>query len=210
MNLKFIPLLLLFLLLPAACMPAIVHVPPETPESPSLTPSPYASLTPLPSATMTPTLSSLPLLPTPTFDEFTDDWRIGAELRPAILEYFYYRKRAHISNNLAELWTRYPDLQENVDFYKGINAEEIFIGFFQGRNPLIDGDIDLQHYEPMKIKMFDGKAEVHLHGQEIFLRVDENGDFMQAGGEFRIVLYLEKVDGKWTVSKTDQYRQGAE
>ena len=152
----------------------------------------------------------MPLLPNPTFDGFTDDWRIHAELHPAILEYFYYRKRAFISNDLAELWTRYPDLRENVDFLQGINAEEIFIGFLQNGNPLIDGDIDLQHYEPMKIKMFDSKAEVHLHGQEIFLRVDENGDFREAGHEFQIVLYLEKVDGRWTVYKTDQYRQGAE
>jgi hypothetical protein len=210
MKIKFAHLLLLALIAPAACMPAIVYVPPESPESPSLTPSPYASLTPLPSATMTPTLSTLPLLPTPTFDEFTDDWRIHAELRTAILEYFYYRKRAFISNDLAELWSRYPDLRENVDFLKGINAEEIIIGFLQGGNPLIDGNIDLQHYEPIKIKMFDGKAEVHIHGQEIFLRIDENGDFREAGHEFRIVLFLEKLDGKWTVYKTDQYRQGAE
>jgi hypothetical protein len=117
---------------------------------------------------------------------------------------------AFISNDLTELWIRYPDLRENIDFYKGINAEEIFVGFLQGGNPLIDGNVDLQHYEPIKIKMFDGKAEVHLHGQEIFLRVDENGDFREAGHEFSIVLYLEKLDGKWTVNKTDQYRQGAE
>ena len=191
-------------------MPAIVYVPPETIESPSLTPSPYVSLTPQSPATMIPNSSPMPLLPYPTFDGFTDDWRIHAELHPAILEYFYYRKRAFISNDLAELWTRYPDLRENVDFLQGINAEEIFIGFLQNGNPLIDGDIDLQHYEPMKIKMFDSKAEVHLHGQEIFLRVDENGDFREAGHEFQIVLYLEKVDGRWTVYKTDQYRQGAE
>lgn len=191
-------------------MPAIVYVPPETLENPSLTPSPYASLTLQPPATMIPNSSPMPLLPNPTFDGFTDDWRIHAELHPAILEYFYYRKRAFISNDLAELWTRYPDLRENVDFLQGINADEIFIGFLQGGNPLIDGDIDLQHYEPMKIKIFDSKAEVHLHGQEIFLRVDENGDFREAGHEFQIVLYLEKVDGRWTVYKTDQYRQGAE
>ena len=57
MNLKFIPVIFFSLLLPVGCLPAIVYVPPETLESPSLTPSPYASLTPIrtPTPILTPT-----------------------------------------------------------------------------------------------------------------------------------------------------------
>jgi hypothetical protein len=65
MKTKWAALLLLAFLFPAACIPAIVYVSPESPESPSLTPSSYASLTPI--RTPTPTLVPTNTPPPPTY-----------------------------------------------------------------------------------------------------------------------------------------------
>jgi hypothetical protein len=51
--------------------------------------------------------------------------------------------------------------------------------------------------------MGNGKAEVLVHGLELFLYKDEAGQYDDSGGEFKIVLFLSSQGNQnWTVDKT--------
>ncbi len=69
---------------------------------------------------------------------------------------------------------------------------------------LFDGNIFPEYYERIKVKMTQDGAEVLVHGMELYLFVDDYGNFSDSGGEFKIVLYLKKKDARWNVYKTDE------
>jgi len=127
-------------------------------------------------------------------------------LLPAVLEYFYYRKKAMVSGNVEELWSHYPELRNATDVPKGINAEGFFISNYQGLK-LFDGNIFPEQYEQIRVKVTSDETEVLVHGMELYLFLDENGRFNESGGEIKIVLYLRIKDGNWVVFKTDEVMQ---
>ena len=126
---------------------------------------------------------------------------------PAVREYFYYRQKAIISNDIDKLWTHFPELQNGVDLDKGINREEFVVSIYQDLKP-IDGNFFPEQYERIRVKIVNDKAEVYVHGIELLLWVDENGNFEDSGGEIKIILYMQKQNNRWIVYKTDQIRMG--
>ncbi len=121
------------------------------------------------------------------------------ELMPAVLEYLYYRKRAVISGETREFLDRYPALREGADAASGVNDEVRMIAIFKQAFTLIDGDIDPEHYERMKVRRNGASVEVIIHMLEIYLRQD----FSITGSELRLKLSLQQAAGTWTVVRTD-------
>lgn len=125
---------------------------------------------------------------------------------PVINEYFYHRKQAVITGNPEDLFTKYPELISDTNISKGINAEEFHITNYRNLHP-IDGNIFPEYYEKIKIKIDNDKAEVLLHGMEIYLWSDENGEFKETGGEFKMIIAIHLVNGQWVIDKTDEVTQ---
>jgi hypothetical protein len=124
-------------------------------------------------------------------------------LMPAVDEYFYYRKQAMIANDVEVLWAHYPELRNDVNISKGINAEGFLISSYQGLK-LFDGNIFPEDYERIRVKLAGAKAEVLVHGLELYLFRDENGNFQDSGGEIWIDLYMTRLgNNRWYVYKTD-------
>ena len=126
---------------------------------------------------------------------------------PTVLEYFYYRKQAIITNDIEALWTQYPELRNAVNIEQGINSEEFTVTNYQGLKPF-DGNISPEHYERFKVKLTNGQAEILVHGMELYTFLDENNNFEESGGEFKIILYLQMINGRWVVYKTDEVTIG--
>ncbi len=126
---------------------------------------------------------------------------------PTVLEYFYYRKQAVITNDIEALWAQYPELKNNVNIEQGINSEEFTVKNYQGLKPF-DGNISPEHYEQFKVKLTNGQAEVLVHGMELYTFLDENDNFEESGGEFKIILYMQMKEGRWVVYKTDEVTIG--
>jgi hypothetical protein len=156
----------------------------------------------------TPDIASSFLTPTTPFPEnvadFTqsepDTWVM---LMPAVQEYFYYRKQAVVTGNIKVLWERYPALQNGADISKGINAEQSIIASYETLKPF-DGNIFPEEYEHIKVKWLGDKAEVLVHGTELYLWRDTAGNFTNSGGEFKVILFLEKRNNRWHVYRTDE------
>ena len=124
-------------------------------------------------------------------------------LMPAVQEYFYYRKKAVIAADIHGLWEHYPELENGKDISKGINAEEQAISGYQTLK-VFDGNIQPEEYERMKVKLAGDQAEVLVHGVELYLWIDKTGNFSNSGGEFKIVLFLQRTRDQWSVYKTDE------
>jgi hypothetical protein len=120
---------------------------------------------------------------------------------PAVREYFYYRKKAVLADNVEVLWKRYPELEQGVDIPKGINAEENTVTNSHYLNPF-DGNISPESYERIKVKLSGATAELLVHGTELYLYHDQAGKFDETGSEFKIILFLREESGQWTVYKT--------
>lgn len=121
----------------------------------------------------------------------------------AVREYFYYRQKAIISNNIEELWAHYPELKRGIDVYSGINREETLISSYHSLKPF-DANFFPEQYERIRVKIINDKAEVYVHGIELLLFVDKNGDFQNSGGEIKIMLFMQKQNNRWVVYKTDE------
>ena len=126
---------------------------------------------------------------------------------PTVLEYFYYRKQAIITNDIETLWTQYPELRNNFNIEQGINSEEFTVKNYQGLKPF-DANFSPEHYERFKVKLTNGQAEILVHGMELYTFLDENDNFGESGGEFKIILYLQMKNGRWVVFKTDEVTIG--
>lgn len=188
----------------SASVPALTQTPISTSTFTLIPPTATATYTPGLTATSKPeNLTSLP----ESITEFIEpDPETYVMVLPAVLEYFYYRKAAMISGNAKDLWAQYPELEREIDISKGVNAEGFFISNYQGLK-LFDGNIFPEEYERIKVKSKSDGMEVLAHGMELYLFLDENGQFNESGGEFKIVLYLRLKDGRWHVFKTDEVLQ---
>jgi hypothetical protein len=144
MKLKNIISALLIVFTLASCVPAS---------------KPAFTQIPIPTSTLTPRLTATakPENPESTTEFMEPDPETYVMVLPAVLEYFYYRKKAMISGNVEELWTQYPELKSESDISKGINAEGFFISNYQGLK-LFDGNIFPEEYERIKVKQ---KLETH-------------------------------------------------
>ena len=161
------------------------------------------------SSTNIPTPTSIPRVAasSSTSDFLEPDPETFVAFLPTVLEYFYYRKQAIITNNIEALWTQYPELKNNVNIEQGINSEEFAVMNYQGLKPF-DGNISPEHYERFKVKLTNGQAEVLVHGMELYIFLDENDSFQESGGEFKIILYLQMINKRWVVYKTDEVTIG--
>ena len=101
----------------------------------------------------------------------------------------------------------YPELKNGIDLNKGINREEFLVSTYQGLKPF-DGNFFPEQYERIRVKIINDRAEVYVHGIELLLYVDENGDFQESGGEIKIILFMQKQNNRWVVYKTDQIQMG--
>ena len=153
-----------------------------------------------------PTPESLPPTQERSSAFATPDPETYVKVLPAVLEYFYYRKKAMISGQAEDIWAQFPELKNGSDPAKGINAEGSLIANYQGLK-LFDGNIFPEYYEPLRVKTASDEMQVLVHGMELYLYPDENRQFNQSGGEFKMVLYLRLKDGLWHVIKTDEVTQ---
>lgn len=165
---------------------------------------------PAPALTLTPASLSTPTPVPPGADEpaapitagFVDpEPGIRVDLRPAVREYFYYRKKAIVSSDVSVLWERFPHLEQGMDTQAGINIEKNAVKNYGVLKPF-DGNIFPEYYEQIKVKMSGDSADVLVHGMELYLFLDDSGKFEESGGEFRIILSLKKQNNLWTVYKT--------
>ena len=124
-------------------------------------------------------------------------------LMPYVREYFYYRKWAVINNDLGWFYNHYPSLAVGMDIDRGINVEGNHVRNLQSLTP-IDGNIFPEFYEKIKIQEIDGKVQWQVHGMEIYLWKNAEGDFEESGGEFIMVLYLKNDGESWKIYKTDE------
>ncbi len=122
---------------------------------------------------------------------------------PVVEEYLYYRKQAVFSGSSSDLWKRFPDLKQNTDKPKGINAEDAMLYGYRLLKPL-DANILAEYYDRLKMKENGKVTQVLLHGLELYTFLDQNQNFSQSGGEFAIILSLTKKDGRWTIIQTDE------
>ncbi len=132
------------------------------------------------------------------------DPRTFAEMLPVVLEYLYYRKRAVISGETREFLDRYPALREGANAASGVNDEARMIAIFKQAFTLIDGDIDPEHYERMKVRRDGASVEVIIHMLETYLR----RGFSITGGESRLKLSLQQSADTWTLVRTDALTDG--
>jgi len=127
-----------------------------------------------------------------------------AEMMPVVLEYLYYRKRAVISGETREFLDRYPALREGANAASGVNDEARMIAIFKQAFTLIDGDIDPEHYERMKVRRNGASVEVIIHMLETYLR----RGFSITGSESRLKLSLQQSADTWTLVRTDALTDG--
>lgn len=126
------------------------------------------------------------------------------EMLTAVHEYLYYRKRAFISGETQEFLARYPALQQGADPTSGVNDEARQIALYKKAFTLIDGDIDPEHYERIKVRHDGTSAEVIIHMLEIYLRQG----YSITGSEVLLKLSLQQQSGTWTVVRTDALIDG--
>lgn len=132
------------------------------------------------------------------------------ELKPAdwvkysalIREYMYSRTQAVLNSDVQLLWDKYPDLSKNIDRGQGINAEKFEVETYNKNFSLLDANIDIESYEPIKMKIISSKEVVILvHGSITYL----NKNFEESGGEYLLNVFLKQKGQRWTVVKTDEY-----
>jgi hypothetical protein len=137
-----------------------------------------------------------------TADFTVPEPEVWVMLMKPVREYFYYRKEAVVKDDVQILWYRYPGLKQGNDFSTGVNAEVFLVDMYRQLKPF-DGNIFPEYYDKIKVIMGNGKAEVLVHGLELFLYKDEAGQYDDSGGEFKIVLFLSSQGNQnWTVDKT--------
>lgn len=128
------------------------------------------------------------------------------ELMPAVREYFHYRKQAVISGSTSALFSRYPSLSLNADVPSGVNNEAFTVDNYRSLKPF-DGNIHPEYYERMQVRMDGIKTEILLHGMELYLWRNETGSFDESGGEFKIILHMQRSDSGWEIAETDEVTQ---
>lgn len=138
------------------------------------------------------------------FSEFKEpEPEIYVSIMPAVLEYFFFRKQAVLSGDLNTFYQRYPELEFGTDIEKGINTESRFISNMHGLDP-IDGNIHPAYYEKIKVHQSETGVQVLIHGMELYLQKNAQGEFSESGGEFELVLFMRQEGDLWQVYQTDE------
>ncbi|WP_166240306.1 hypothetical protein [Paenibacillus turpanensis] len=123
------------------------------------------------------------------------------EYSKLVREYMYHRTQAVLHKDIDILWSKYPELKENMDRETGVNVEKYDVEYFS-RFGLQDANFDIEGYEKIKVSTInDNEKIVLVHGSIVYLKTD----FDEAGGEYVIKVFLQKKDQQWTVVKTDEY-----
>ena len=125
------------------------------------------------------------------------------DVMPAVWEYFHHRKSAVITGEMSSFYKRYPALQSGTDLAKGINTEASFVESMRGLEPF-DGDIHPEYYERVRVKRSGDELQVLVHGLELYLWKNSEGEFDRSGGEFKLVLFLGQAGERWDLYRTDE------
>jgi hypothetical protein len=137
-------------------------------------------------------------------DDFVEpDPETYVNLNTIIQEYFYLRKQAVLSGEMAAFYQRYPDLAVGTDLELGINMEAHLVESMHKFDP-IDGNIFPQYYERLKIQEIGWEIHALLHGMELYSWQDKDGTYQESGGEFKTVLLLRQKEETWQVIGTDE------
>lgn len=119
-----------------------------------------------------------------------------------ITEYFHYRTKAVIENDINILYEQYPALSEDISLEEGINIEGSVLENYNAGLTLIDANFNLEQYDRLKVnRISEDEAVLLVHGFLLYI----TEDFTESGGEFLMEVYLKKHDERWTVVKTDEY-----
>lgn len=138
------------------------------------------------------------------FSEFVQpDPETYVKLMPLIREYFFYRKQAVLNGEMDRFYDRYPALQERINIDQGINLEANEVHHMQSLAPF-DGNILPEYYEKIRVRETEGEIQILVHGMALYLWKDSAGMFEESGGEFMMVIFLNKEGGEWHVYKTDE------
>ena len=150
------------------------------------------------------TLSACTQINTAVFQDFTHpEPDIYVKLMPIVREYFYYRKGAVLSGDLATFYLRYPELEKGINLDSGINFEAHLVESLQSLHPF-DGDIHPEYYEKIKVKDLRADPQILVHGMELYLWQDADGTFNETGGEFILVLLLQEKEDIWQIVQTNE------
>ena len=138
------------------------------------------------------------------FHTYTEpDPETYVSLMTPVLEYFHFRKQAVLSGDLNAFYQRYPDLEHNTNVESGINTESTLISNMRALAP-VDGNILPEYYEKIKVNQSENDVQVLVHGMELYLRENSQGEFSESGGEFKLVLYMRQHGKTWQIYKTDE------
>ena len=68
----------------------------------------------------------------------------------------------------------------------------------------IDGNIHPAYYEKIKVHQSETGVQVLIHGMELYLQKNAQGEFSESGGEFELVLFMRQEGDLWQVYQTDE------
>ncbi len=123
-------------------------------------------------------------------------WR---EVQPVVMAYLRYRKAAVYRDDVGVLWRRYPSLATGMDPVHGINTEPLLVQSLQG---VVDAVVQV---DMLRIhRDAPDRIRVYVCGSEMYWWVDADGQLIRSGGALMITLTLRRVDGTWTVVRTDE------
>jgi len=95
---------------------------------------------------------------------------------------------------MDRFYDRYPALQERINIDQGINLEANEVHYMQSLAPF-DGNILPEYYEKIRVRETEGEIQVLAHGMALYLWKDSVGMFEESGGEFMMVIFLNKEGG---------------
>ena len=120
----------------------------------------------------------------------------------------YYALRNHLTAGLDinDFWQTYPELSHDHDLVRGINLEVMLWKWSHDPQLVrLDYRTDLESYQPIRAFVRANDALAYVHGLEAW---DHFSGGPSTSGEFRTVLNLRLVDGKWTVVRSDEQMMG--
>jgi hypothetical protein len=138
---------------------------------------------------------SAPVLP--GYRHATPDERDA--LTRVVREYYEVFDRAQVTGDVAPLYAVHPALAHGEDRQRAINTEAWMVERVRALK-VRDVHVDVESYEPMKAFVNGDAAVVYVHG--LFTWTYPNGS--QTKGELPVHIDLLRLDGRWTIQRTDQ------
>ena len=138
----------------------------------------------------------------PLYARFADVASGFPDVVAAVREYYDRYGEALVACDVRPLWERYPALASGKDLAAGINIEGVHV--VQGCcGAVLATRFELERVAPLRIRTHGDAVDVTVHGIYWF---DTRG--AQSAGEFQTMITLRRIDGAWTVHRTDEVTLG--